>query len=559
MNPPSVEESNDNEALASGTSPCGVASLCSHDHLPAITSSSGKSSSSSGGGDVDVDAMLRELARLRKDCADYAGGSVFEQTVATLITSVEKKVQFRKDLDRLKKSCREGSNIDGERASNDRFAPLLDLIETDSPGTSAKSSKSNKELAKRSSRSSLPKLPEVQDSYSQSTLSIQDEIRGLLVTNAELFYGCIASMEDEGKRDYGDDTDEDDDENDENQNCEVSFSRYGFDVIKVRTSGNHSQLATDADCTTEKFDMTPLAQLPPGLNEFIIPQHKSEPFSRFINYEAIFESALLFRDEVLETFLPKLRDHLMLVQICLRGVDNWLKGSSMNIGYISKTFGITLATPDESDYCGTTCTCPPKTHPASYICFACQCPFSFHKDGRCPKGKTMFNCKKFHLLKNFEGRVRVRSFEIGKVKDQVALEKFLVSMERRRRESYQRGVSSTSGSTHRSRSSLKSAMTPKSIDQRVAFADDEIINDNPAASTPHSTKSILRSAGEPMSGDLRSKDTPSTTELSSMETMESGWDKSNRRWGRFSFKGFSRKSSKGSSQGSFKKMASVGS
>lgn len=132
MNPPSTEESNDNEALDSGTSPCGVASLDSHDHAAAKPSSDKGKKSSGGGGDVDVDAMLRELARLKKDCADYAGGSVFEQTVATLITSVEKKVQFRKDLERLKKSCRESSKIDGERTSNDRFAPLLNLIETDS-------------------------------------------------------------------------------------------------------------------------------------------------------------------------------------------------------------------------------------------------------------------------------------------------------------------------------------------------------------------------------------------------------------------------------------------
>lgn len=429
-----------------------------------------------------------------------------------------------------------------------------------SPGAnSAKSfSKSNKHQGQTDSPDAGNKTKKV------SVPSIQGEIRALLVTNAELFYRCIASMEDEVVNPFEDKDqpeEEGEDENDDDSpkaSCEVSFSRYGYDTIKVRTSsktrddGTTSSttcLTTDADCTTKKFDMTPLARLPPALTCYnMMPQYKSEPYSNFINFEAIFESALFLRDDILQTFLPKLKTHLTAVQSCLHQVDTWLTtGSNSTINYIHKTFGIQLCPPSEYDYCGSTCTCTPGTHSKSYICFTCQCPLRFHKEGRCPKANTYFQCKKFHTLKKFtttlssytinnNNMMMSRTFDIGKVSDRMALEKFLDCIDRGDYDKEVKEVVWQQQDHHQQqhRESIKSCSTLQTIGQYDVLQggmDHEV-------STPGS---------DPIKMCSKDHTTSSTTDLSSLETMESELDGSKKSWSRLSFKGFLRKSSSRSS------------
>ncbi|KAL7543675.1 hypothetical protein ACHAXR_013062 [Thalassiosira sp. AJA248-18] len=217
--------------------------------------------------------------------------------------------------------------------------------------------------------------------------------------------------------------------------------RYGFDVIKIQT-GSSTCLAAEADSTTGTFDLKPLLQLPPSLEHCVVAQYKDAPHSKYICYEDIFKHALMFSEQILEPFLPKLKDHLEVVHACLEGVDEWLNEPNKNISTIEKTFGMKLDIPTEADYLGQECGCDEGTHVRSNICLQCHCPYGSHQNvwsgecskRRCPKGNTFFKCKKSHVLRTFKscdcsllleaGYVR-RRFEIEKEDELMKLRNFI--------------------------------------------------------------------------------------------------------------------------------------
>jgi hypothetical protein len=214
----------------------------------------------------------------------------------------------------------------------------------------------------------------------------------------------------------------------------TSFNRIAYEVVTTRARQNCTQVITSPKRTTKAFNTTPLSKLPQGLDVIIVSNNMTgKKLSSFIDFEVFFERALLLHETVLEAFLPKLKEHLMSIQVCLGEIDSWvIQEPQGNISFLEETFETKMEIPDDNVTLGRhKCSC--ETHDPNEICLYPYCGRKFcnHYKRRCNKEsrKMFFYCEYYQLLKQCDGKGKYEtSFDLTNEKEKVRLKKFLEFM-----------------------------------------------------------------------------------------------------------------------------------
>ena len=263
------------------------------------------------------------------------------------------------------------------------------------------------------------------------------EVRALLNINAEIFARCMDSVE---KGFTG---------------TNAVFARSGYDVVKVRqcpTNAALTELITGQTRTQQSFSMNTLSEVPAGLIDLFVVKYQAAPYQAFVDYDALFKTAIVLHDDVLEPFLVKLKQHLESIQVCLGEIESWLLEPKSNIQFLEKTFRTKMKnlpqTPLGNDY-----TCSYNDYTCSYrdpwnnihlggmprtsVCARCLNKIDAHtptNDGfykhkfMCSDGKGCFktgqpSCQVLKVYKQ-SGKFETE-FNIASTNDQNKLKKFI--------------------------------------------------------------------------------------------------------------------------------------
>jgi hypothetical protein len=246
------------------------------------------------------------------------------------------------------------------------------------------------------------------------------EIRAILKMNAEILDRCMEFME-ETELDYDDVAGAD---------SSSWFNRIAYEVVTARAWNDGTQVITHPIRTLEAFDTTPLSKLPKGLDDiFVSNKMTGDKLCSFIDFEAFFEKSLILHETVLEQFLPKLKEHLMSIQVCLGGIDAWvIQEPQKNISFLEETFEKKMEMPDENVTLGRhRCGC--ETHDSNEICLNCRERYCDHKT-YCPDRRyQVFECEWYQLLKQSDGKGKYEStFDLTNEKEKTKLKKLLELM-----------------------------------------------------------------------------------------------------------------------------------
>ena len=249
------------------------------------------------------------------------------------------------------------------------------------------------------------------------------EVRALLNINAEIFARCMDSVE---KGFTG---------------TNAVFSRSGYDVVKVRqcpTNAALTELITGQIRTQKSFSMNTLSEVPAGLIDLFVVKYQAAPYQAFVDYDALFKTAIVLHDDVLEPFLVKLKQHLESIQVCLGEIESWLLEPKSNIQFLEKTFGRKMKklpeTPLGNDY---TCSYVSGGMPSTSVCARCFNTFRVHTPScysfqsykfMCSDGKGCFkigqpSCQVLKVYKQ-SGKFETE-FNIASTNDQNKLKKFI--------------------------------------------------------------------------------------------------------------------------------------
>jgi hypothetical protein len=214
----------------------------------------------------------------------------------------------------------------------------------------------------------------------------------------------------------------------------TSFNRITYEVVTVRARNNVTEVITHPIRTIKEFRTTPLSKLPQGLEDIIVSRTSTGKFQDFIDFNAFFKRSLLLHETVLEQFLPKLKEHLMSIQVCLGGIDAWvIQEPQGNITFLEKTFETRMEIPDDKVTLGPhKCSC--YTHLPNEICLSCGKKYCDHLPWtkRCNDKSRYesFQCEYYQILKqcNNEGKHEA-NFNLTNEKERVRLTKFLEFIE----------------------------------------------------------------------------------------------------------------------------------
>eukprot|EP00574_Skeletonema_japonicum_P003398 CAMPEP_0201730322 /NCGR_PEP_ID=MMETSP0593-20130828/21743_1 /ASSEMBLY_ACC=CAM_ASM_000672 /TAXON_ID=267983 /ORGANISM="Skeletonema japonicum, Strain CCMP2506" /LENGTH=233 /DNA_ID=CAMNT_0048222833 /DNA_START=138 /DNA_END=839 /DNA_ORIENTATION=- len=220
----------------------------------------------------------------------------------------------------------------------------------------------------------------------------------------------------------------------------ATLTRYGFDVVKVRQSGEKTEFVTEAAVSSKAFLIDALLHLPANLTSVLVVQYQDAPYSNLIDYNAFFRSALMLHDDILEPFLVKLKDHVESIHVLLGEMESWLLESQRKIEFIESTFDKKLEAPSAGDlYVEQTFDCDCLVQHQHYEkCLRCGCDFYTHSiinSNRFCKGLfsgERFSCKKgrgpkIYILTKYDDAKQ--TFEIATESDQAKLKKFLDYMD----------------------------------------------------------------------------------------------------------------------------------
>jgi len=163
------------------------------------------------------------------------------------------------------------------------------------------------------------------------------KIRALLTINREIFFRCTK---------YGE---------------KSTLQRFGFETIKTRQVDAKLEFFTQAERVEQTFDTSPLSRPPSGFDDIIVVKYT--PDTKFIDFIDFFRKTLLLNDDTLEFLLPKLKEHLEAIQVCLGVLEEWLMQPMKNVSFINSVF-------EKS------CTIPSKEfHSRRSQCCFCGSPF----------------------------------------------------------------------------------------------------------------------------------------------------------------------------------------
>lgn len=253
------------------------------------------------------------------------------------------------------------------------------------------------------------------------------EIRAILKMNAEIFGHCEEFMGETKIKTW------EDDEDFPSEWC-TSFKRVAYEVVTTRARNDGTQIITHPIRTTKEFNTTPLSKLPQGLEDIIVSRKMTgEKISSYIDFEAFFQKSLILHESVLEQFLPKLKEHLMSIQVCLGEIDAWVIQESMEtINFLEETFEKKMEIPDDNVILGRhKCSC--ETHDSNEICLCCTKKYCDHlyAEKQCDRNHPYkcFQCEYYQLLKqcNSDGTFKT-TFDITNDEGKAKLKKFLELM-----------------------------------------------------------------------------------------------------------------------------------
>jgi hypothetical protein len=243
------------------------------------------------------------------------------------------------------------------------------------------------------------------------------EIRAILKMNEEIFDRC---MDDFMIRTWMGDSGE---------WC-TSFNRITYEMVTVRARNNVTEVITHPIRTTKEFRTTPLSKLPQGLEDIFVSRCSTGKFQDFIDFNAFFKRSLLLHETVLEQFLPKLKEHLMSIQVCLGEIDAWvIQEPQGNITFLEKTFETRMEIPDDKVTLGPhKCSC--YTHLPNEICLSCgkkycdQLPWTKRCNDK--SRYESFQCEYYQILKQCKNEGKHEAnFNLTNEKERIRLTKFL--------------------------------------------------------------------------------------------------------------------------------------
>jgi hypothetical protein len=251
------------------------------------------------------------------------------------------------------------------------------------------------------------------------------EIRAILKMNAEILDRCVKFMTksangwtQKGGKWY------------------ASFKRITYDVVVTRSRNAGTQVITYPRKTTQDFETTPLLRLPEGLKGIIVSRNMTGNHSIFIDFEAFFKRSLILHETVLEPFLPKLKEHLMSIQVCLGEIDSWvIQETQENVTFLEETFCEKMEMPDDGQLEPQDCKC--ETHDPNEICLHCEKKYCDHYVAyycgvprRYCESEDLFQCQYYQILKqcNSDGGKFEATFDITNEEGKARLKKFLELM-----------------------------------------------------------------------------------------------------------------------------------
>jgi hypothetical protein len=250
------------------------------------------------------------------------------------------------------------------------------------------------------------------------------EIRAILKMNAEILDRC---------KDFMEETEIIEDDDGADSSSSSLFKRIAYEVVTARAWNEGTQVITHPVRTTNEFNTTPLSKLPEGLDGIIVSDNMTEDkFSSFINFGAFFEKSLILHDTVLEQFLPKLKEHLMSIQVCLGEIDAWvIQEPQKNISFLEETFKQEMEMPDDNVTLGRhQCRC--GTHLPNEICLKCGNQYGghavWHSLRTCPSGLSnwVFECEYYQVLMQCNGNGKHEmTFNLNDEKEKTKLKKLL--------------------------------------------------------------------------------------------------------------------------------------
>ena len=213
------------------------------------------------------------------------------------------------------------------------------------------------------------------------------------------------------------------------------FNRIAYEVVTARAWYDGTKVITHPIRTTRGFNTTPLSKLPEAIDDIIVSRNMTGKLHQFIDFEAFFKRALLLHETVLEQFLPKLKEHLMTIQVCLGEIDSWvIQEPQKNFSFLEETFETKMAIPDDDVTLGRhKCKC--ETHDPHEPCLKCGRKYCFHleSDGRGLKKcfsstdkSGVFQCQYYQVLMQCSRNGEYKStFDLTNEKERMRLKKML--------------------------------------------------------------------------------------------------------------------------------------
>jgi hypothetical protein len=130
---------------------------------------------------------------------------------------------------------------------------------------------------------------------------------------------------------------------------EINIKRFAFKTIQKRQKDSKVELISQPEFDEGTFDSFPLTQLPSCLGDMIVPKYKASHHSLFVDYDDYddyFQKALmLFSEDALGLFLPKLKAHLEAAQVCLGVIHEWAMQPTNDLSFIGLNFQDVLKIP----------------------------------------------------------------------------------------------------------------------------------------------------------------------------------------------------------------------
>jgi hypothetical protein len=247
------------------------------------------------------------------------------------------------------------------------------------------------------------------------------EIRAILKMNAEILDRCMKFSAGGDKNFYGYVSGA----HTKVYKWSTAFRRINYEVVTTRARNEATQVITHPISEKKTFNTTPLSKLPEGLDDIIVSRNmggKHAKYSSFIDFEVFFQKSLLLHETVLEAFLPKLKEHLMSIQVCLGEIDAWvIQEPQININFLEEALEKKMEIPDA--------TVPLQSEPPydpNDICLHCKKKFCDHygSTNQCNENvsrpitynealyysnSTNFACEYYQVLMQCDGKGKYES------------------------------------------------------------------------------------------------------------------------------------------------------